>query len=664
MNPALGLLKRANYPEDHPTVLKTIQCLNTAHHALSSLENSANIVKMGIKYEDAGDWVRALKMYTIAYRIRRDNLSRSHPSLIVLLNMLGSIQVKRDELEEAMEIFELALKDDFHVTGHEDAGRDKDRRGDDDSDDRSYDGNHVHEHKEVDVSPEPKRALTSGSRKENPNESCTTQNVLAKSVAYREMGIIHERWGEMDAALQMYHKSLECIAEYKNILWEAPSLSANPNHRLASMSPSSHKENVDVTSSPLGAVPLVSPSSGADDTSKSGSTPSGPASPGSPTSGPIRSVTSTESTPDEGEDDINNTTISSCPVSIATEQDILLDLESIQLSRSFVRHATVVKSHKEDDGQIESGMECFLGGCGDSTSGSRLGCRAVASSAPLVGSSCYDVFFQENDDNLRSGPRRRHPHGGRKSSRNKDASTANVDVALTLHQIGQLYRAEGEYDWALAAYAVSLRGMKRELGINHPNVASIMGNIGNLQKEMGDLNSAYETYQQVLAIESYRLGLSHPDVAITLHNIATIDAARGNNRNALTLYDQVLSLQRKLFGEGHMSLAVTATCMGDVYERIGDVEKAIDAFDEALRIKSATLGRHSVEVARLLHKLGKLSAQSGDIQLADSYLSRTVLIYRLNKMRDDDPWMIEVNRDVADIDALIAMGRADDMFEC
>jgi tetratricopeptide (TPR) repeat protein len=113
-----------------------------------------------------------------------------------------------------------------------------------------------------------------------------------------------------------------------------------------------------------------------------------------------------------------------------------------------------------------------------------------------------------------------------------------------------------------------------------------------------------------------------------------------------------------------MSLAVTATCMGDVYERIGDVEKAIDAFDEALRIKSATLGRHSVEVARLLHKLGKLSAQSGDIQLADSYLSRTVLIYRLNKMRDDDPWMIEVNRDVADIDALIAMGRADDMFEC
>jgi tetratricopeptide (TPR) repeat protein len=650
------LLKRAKYPEDHPTVLKTIQYLNTAHHALSSLENSANIVKMGIKYEDAGDWVRALKMYTIAYRIRRDNLSRSHPSLIVLLNMLGGVQLKRDEFEEAMEIFELALKDDFRLPANGDI-RDEDLHGDDDSDDRPGGEKHVHEHKEADVSPVPKRARSWGSPK-TANERCGASNLLAKSVAYREMGSIYERWGEMDTALQMYHKSLDCIADYKNISWEPPSLTVIPNHRLMSISPTSNKQDVRETSPPLGSIPLVSPSTGACGPSTSGSSPTEPGTPESPTSGPTQSVTNTESTPDDDEDDVNNTTITSCRMSVATEQDILLDLESVQLSRSFIRHATVAKSHKEDDGQFESGMECFLGECGDSTGGSRVGGRAAASSAPLVSSSCYDVFFQDNGDDRGSGRR------SRKSHRKKDASTANVDIALTLHQIGQLYRAEGEYDWALAAYAVSLRGMKQELGTNHPNVASIMGNIGNLQKEMGDLNSAYETYQQVLAIESYRLGLSHPDVAITLHNIATIDAARGNNQNALTLYEQVLSLQRKLFGEGHMSLAVTASCMGDVYERIGDVEKAIDAFDEALRIKSSALGRHSVEVARLLHKLGKLSAQSGNIQLADSYLSRTVLIYRLNKMHEDDPWMIEVNRDVADIDALIAMGRADDMFEC
>jgi tetratricopeptide (TPR) repeat protein len=593
---------------------------------------------MGIKYEDAGDWIRALKMYTIGYRIRRDNLSPSHPSLVVLLNMLGSIQVKRDELEEAMEIFELALKDDPRLMGdgsrHDGNTKDAAVSDDNDEDDdnefvnRDEDGHHVHEHKEADLSP-PRHRRKGQSRLER-NGTSITNNVLAKSVAYREMGIIYERWGDADEALRMYHRSLDCIAEYKGLMWEPPVIARRaPGLSLTA----------DEGPSPRGALPIVSPPPGA---AAAASSPSRSASTSRDTRSPSRSVTNTSSSADE---DVNNTTISSCPVSLSNEQDILLDLESVQLSRSFVKHATVVKSHKEDDGQFESGMELFLNGDDEGSS------RTLP--APLITSTCYDAFFQGTSANA-----------GRKKSKNKDASTANVDVALTLHQIGQLHRAEGEYNLALAAYAVSLRGMREELGKNHPNVAAILGNIGNLQKEMGDLTAAYETYQQVLAIESYRLGLSHPDVAVTLHNIATIDAARGNHQNALILYEQVLSLQRKLFGEDHMSLAVTATCMGDVYERIGEIDKAIDAFDEALRIKTAVSGRHSIEVGRILHKLGKLSALNGDVQLADSYLSRTVLIYRLNKMRDDDGWMIEVNRDVADIDALIAMGRSEDLFEC
>lgn len=44
---ALELLNKANYPNDHPTMVKTVDALNSAHHALSSYVNSANIVKIG-----------------------------------------------------------------------------------------------------------------------------------------------------------------------------------------------------------------------------------------------------------------------------------------------------------------------------------------------------------------------------------------------------------------------------------------------------------------------------------------------------------------------------------------------------------------------------------------------------------------------------------------
>jgi tetratricopeptide (TPR) repeat protein len=180
---------------------------------------------------------------------------------------------------------------------------------------------------------------------------------------------------------------------------------------------------------------------------------------------------------------------------------------------------------------------------------------------------------------------------------------------------------------------------------------------------MGDMDGAYSTYQQVLAIESYRLGLSHPDVVVTLHNIATIDAARGNHDHALSLYTQVVGLQRKLFGEDHESVAVTSACMGDVYERLGDTESAVECYEEALRIKIAALGRHSLEVARLLHKLGKLAVKSNDYHLAQSYISKAALVYKLNKLTPDNEWVVDVNRDAADVDAAIAMGRAA-TYEC
>ena len=87
---ALEMLTKEEYPESHELVSKSVRKLNDCHHAQSSLKNSANVVKMGIKHEIRGEFVRALKMYTIAYRIRRDALSKFHPSLPVLLNMLGS----------------------------------------------------------------------------------------------------------------------------------------------------------------------------------------------------------------------------------------------------------------------------------------------------------------------------------------------------------------------------------------------------------------------------------------------------------------------------------------------------------------------------------------------------------------------------------------------
>jgi tetratricopeptide (TPR) repeat protein len=159
---AMSKLDQHAYPEYHQLRTATLQLLNDTHHAMRSLEHSADIVKMGLRHEEKNELLKALKMYTVAFRMRRDAVGKNHPTLPVLLNMLGSVQVKRGELKEAMQIFELALygrlkSDNMRVVGK------------------------------------------------------TNVNNGTKAVSMREMGQIHEMLGQEDDALEMYHESLECI---------------------------------------------------------------------------------------------------------------------------------------------------------------------------------------------------------------------------------------------------------------------------------------------------------------------------------------------------------------------------------------------------------------------------------------------------------------------
>ncbi len=164
---AISKIDEHNYPDCHKLKITTLGLLNDTHHSMRSLEHSSDIVKIGLKHEEKGDYIKALKMYTVAFRMRRDTMGKKHPSLPVLLNMLGSVQIKRGELSEAMQIFELALY-----------GRLKD-------DNMKIVG------------------------KTNANEG-------TRAVSMREMGKIHEMRGEDNDALEMYHSSLECVIEPKN----------------------------------------------------------------------------------------------------------------------------------------------------------------------------------------------------------------------------------------------------------------------------------------------------------------------------------------------------------------------------------------------------------------------------------------------------------------
>ena len=167
----IRVLDQNSYPSNHKLRLVTLKLLNDTHHAIKSLDYSAKIVDMGLKHERSGDYTKALKMYTIAFRIRRDCVGYQHPSLPSLLNMLGAVQVKRGEHAEAMRIFEIALHGNLKKNSTKDINENKRRR----------------------------------------------RRTSSTAVSMKEIGSIYEYWGDLDGALSTYHNSVNCaIAQYSS----------------------------------------------------------------------------------------------------------------------------------------------------------------------------------------------------------------------------------------------------------------------------------------------------------------------------------------------------------------------------------------------------------------------------------------------------------------
>ena len=233
---------------------------------------------------------------------------------------------------------------------------------------------------------------------------------------------------------------------------------------------------------------------------------------------------------------------------------------------------------------------------------------------------------------------------------------AEIDIAMSLHQIGQIHRRSNRYAAALSAYNASLRGMKEVLGSQHGNIAAILGNVGNLYMETGDYDEAFTIYQEVLGIETIHLGLSHPEVAITLHNIATIECSRGNFSEGVSLYKQVVDMQKIRYGSEHLTVAITLSCLADAYEKLRNVNGAIKTYEEALKIRIAVLGKSHLDVARLMHKLGRLASSRKDYGIAEIYVLRAAEIYNENRLEPDHVFMREMARDRADIQAGLAFG--------
>jgi tetratricopeptide (TPR) repeat protein len=193
----------------------------------------------------------------------------------------------------------------------------------------------------------------------------------------------------------------------------------------------------------------------------------------------------------------------------------------------------------------------------------------------------------------------------------------HLDVAVSFHNLADLYRAQGRYKEAELLLQQALQLLKILLGEQHPYVATNLHVLALLYKEQGRYAEAELLQQQALQLRRTLLGEQHSDVAFSLNNLAELYYAQGRYEEAEPLLQQALQLRRTLLGEQHPDVLTSLQNLALLYKEQGRYAEAEPLLQQALQLRRTLLGEQHPHVAISLNNLAALYESQGRYEEAE-----------------------------------------------
>ncbi len=198
----------------------------------------------------------------------------------------------------------------------------------------------------------------------------------------------------------------------------------------------------------------------------------------------------------------------------------------------------------------------------------------------------------------------------------KEASQLN-NRAVELFNSGRYSEAEPIFKRALAI-------REKNLGPNHPDVATTLSYLALLYHDQGRYTDAEPLFKRSLGIHEKVLGPDHPDVAATLNNLAELYRAQGRYADAEPLYKRSLAIREKGLGPDHPNVATTLNNLAELYHDQGRYADAEPLYERSLAIREKRLGPDHPNVATSLNNLAALYHDQGRYADALPIVQRTI----------------------------------------
>ncbi len=188
----------------------------------------------------------------------------------------------------------------------------------------------------------------------------------------------------------------------------------------------------------------------------------------------------------------------------------------------------------------------------------------------------------------------------------KNLGAEHPSVATRQSNLALVYDDLGDYDKARDLLESALASDLKNLGPEHPTVANRQSNLAAVYRDLGDYEKARDLLEYALTSYLKNLGAEHPNVATVQSNLAAVYSDLGDYAKALDLLESALASDLKNFGAEHPSVANRQNNLAHVFLDMGENAKARDLFGQAYAIWKKTLGDKHPNTQQVKHYLDNL----------------------------------------------------------
>ena len=219
--------------------------------------------------------------------------------------------------------------------------------------------------------------------------------------------------------------------------------------------------------------------------------------------------------------------------------------------------------------------------------------------------------------------------------REKELGPDHPDVATSLFGLANVYSDNGNSAKVEPLYLRALAIREKAFGSDHIFVSPILNNLGAFYRERGEYTKAQPVFERVLDIREKWLEPDHLLIASVLNNLAMIARATGEDTRAEELYKRVIEIREKALGPEHPEVATALNNLANVYT---DPQKSEPLYLRALAIREKALGSDHPEVAQTLYNLAVLYSGEDQFGKAQEFCRRAQAIWE-KSLGSDHPFI-------------------------